>query len=109
RNAEVFKPTLDEVNHLIASRLRLDKFWVFFDMFKQAICVLAHLEEVTFFFQKLYGTTAVGTVSILQLILYPECLTRSTVPTLIGTLVNIAFIVYFLEDILHSFMVPLFG
>jgi hypothetical protein len=70
---------------------------VLFDMLQQAFGILAQPEEVAFFLDQLYRSLAVWAVTFFQSALHPECLAGSTVPALIGALVNISLIVDFLK------------
>src|SRR5665647_575118 len=62
RDCQILKTWLDKiVNHFITSRFRLNKPWISFVVGKQSFRVLAHFEEIAFFFDKLYGMPTIRT------------------------------------------------
>ena len=75
----------------------------------QSVRILAHTEEVSLLFRRLYHTAAVRTLAVYQLGLCPERFTGGTVHSLIGSLVNISLIVETLEDLLYLFLMILIG
>ena len=78
-------------------------------MFDQSVRILAHTEEVSLLFGRLYHTAAVRALAIYQLGLRPERLTGSTIHSLIGPLVNITLVIETLEDLLYLLLMILIG
>ena len=106
RNAEVVEALLDEVDHLVAARGRLDEVGMVFDVFEDAILILAHLEEVGFFRDFLHGAVAVRAAAVLvELVLRPVALARRAVEALVLAFVDVALLVDAVEDFLHDALV----
>ena len=45
-NAQILQTLLNEINHLIAAGFRLDKIRIFLDICQNAVCIIAHFEEI---------------------------------------------------------------
>ena len=107
-NTQILQPRQQEVvHHLILSGYRLDEIRMGVDVINQAVCILAHFEEVCLLLCRLYLTATVRTLAVHQLGLRPEGLTGCTVQALIRALVDISLIVQFLKDFLHALLVIL--
>ena len=89
------------VHHLIFPGYRLDEFRMGVDMLDQPVRIFAHLEEIGLLPGRLHRAPAVGTFSVHQLGLGEEGLAGSAVHALIIPFVNVAFLIHFLEDLLH--------
>ena len=104
-NTQILKSRKKEiVHHLILSGYRLNKFRMRIDMVNQSLCVFAHFEEISFFFCRCTGTSAVRTFSIYQLRFCEERLTGSTVHSFIIPFINISLLIQFFENLLHLFL-----
>ena len=109
-NAQVLQTGLEEVvYHLVLAALRLDELGVLLDVLHQAVGVLAHAEEVCLLLSVYTRAAAVRAAAVLQLAFGPEGLTRLAVFALVRTLVNIALIIQFFEDLLHFFLMHRVG
>ena len=75
------------------------------DMLNQAVSVLAHPEEISFFLCLRDRAAAVGTLAVDKLAFCPEGFAGCAVPAFVGTLVNISLIVKLLEDLLNLLLV----
>ena len=108
RDAEVVEALLDEVDHLIAARDRLDEVRMVFDVLQHAVRVLAHLEEVRFLGDFLHRAVAVRAAAVLiELVFRPIALARRAVEAFVGALVDVALRVDAVEDLLHDALVAL--
>ena len=106
--AQILKTREQEVvHHLILSRYRLNELRMLVDISNQAICVLAHLEEVCLFLCRLYLASTVRALAVYKLRRSPERLTRSTVHALVVALVNITLIIELLKNLLYLLLVIL--
>ena len=108
RDAEVFEALLDEVDHLVAARCRLDEIRMLLDVLEHAVCILAHLEEIRFFRDFLHGTVTVRAAAVLiELMLRPVAFARRAVEALVRALVDVALGVDAAEDLLHDALMAL--
>ena len=104
RHAQILKPRLDEVvDHLVHAALRLHKLGVVLIELEDAVAESRQLEKVSFLLCVGNFAPAVGALAIDQLAVRPERFARRAVFALIGTFVNIAFIVQVLKDFLDRF------
>ena len=108
RNAEVVEALLDEVDHLVAARDRLDEVRMVLDVLQHAVRILAHLEEVRLLGDFLHRAVAVRAASVLvELVFRPVALARRAVEAFVGTLVDVTLRVDAVEDLLHDALVAL--
>ena len=75
------------------------------DMLNQTVCIVAHFKEISLLFGRLNLSAAVRALAVCQLGFCPEGFAGSTVQPLIGSLVNISFVVQLLEYFCHLFFV----
>ena len=75
----------------------------------QSVRILAHTEEISFFFRRFYHAAAVRALAVHQLGLCPERFTRGTIHTFVCSLVDIALIIETLEDLLYLLLMILIG
>ena len=110
-NTQILKPWEKEiVHHLIFSGYWLNKLRMVINILNQSVGILAHTEEISFFFGRLYLPSAVGTLSVYQLRLRKKGLTGSAVQSLIVSFINISLIIKLLKNLLNlSFVVLIRG
>ena len=78
-------------------------------MLYEPVCILAHLEKVSFFFGGFDFSAAVGALAVYELAFSPEALARGAVKPLVRVLVNIALFIEFFKRFLHGFNVIFVG
>ena len=101
-HAQILQARQQEVvHHLIFPGYGLDEFRMGVNMLDQPIRIFAHLEKIGLLPGRLHRTSAVGTFAVHQLGLGEERLAGSAVHALIIPFVNVAFLIHFLEDLLH--------
>ena len=71
-------------------------------MAHERVLILAHSEEVSFLVCLLYGATAVGADSALNLRIGKERFARHTVPTFIFALVYVALVIELFKNLLNG-------
>ena len=110
-NTQILHALINKVNHLIATGYRLDKIWIFFNIFQEMIGILTDFEEICLLRNLLYRTVTIWTAAIfIQLMLSPIAFTWSTIKAGIGPLVNIPLGINTAEYLLnHLFMTLLCG
>ena len=106
-NAEVLQAGQEEVVHHFRFALRrLNEFRVLIDVVDEAVCILAHLEEVRFFLCGLYRAVAVRTAAVfIKLRSREEGFARRAVHALVVALINIALLVELFKDLLYLLFV----
>ena len=108
RNAEVIEALLDEIDHLVAARHRLDEIRMALDIREDAILIFAHLKEISFFRDFLHGAVAVRAAAVLvQLVLRPVAFARRAVQPFVLAFINVALRVNAAENLLHDTLVAL--
>ena len=107
RNTEIFQAALNESNHFVATRFRLNEIRVFFNEFKPSVGIFIKAQEVAFLFYQFQRTAAIGAdvLTVRQLVFRPEGFIRRTIPAFVFRFINITVIKGTLHQILnHSFM-----
>ena len=107
RDAQIFKPLLDEVDHLVAPRDGLYEVGMFLNVREDAVGIVRHLEEVGVLFDLRHLAPAVGALAIYELTLRPIALARRAVKPLVLALVDVTLLVDAAEDLLHNALVAL--
>ena len=101
-NAKVLQSGKKEiVHHLVLSRNRLDEFRMGIDMLDQTVGIFAHFEEICFLFCGLYFSSTVRTFAVLKLGFRPEGFAGSAVHSFVSSLIDIALVVQFFENLLY--------
>ena len=102
-NAQILKTRNQKVvEHFSRPRRRLDEIGMGLNVINQPILILGKTEEIALLAGLLHRTAAIRTAAIFELKLRPEGLTGRAIPALILTLVNIALIMKFAEDLLYG-------
>ena len=105
-NAEILQAGQEEVVHHFRFALRrLNELRVLIDVVDEAVCILAHLEEVCLFLRGLDLAAAVRALAVDKLGLGEEGLTRRAVHALVVALINIALLVELFKDLLYLLFV----
>ena len=105
RNAKVFQSALDEINHLIAARLRLKKIWIVLNVFQDGVGILGHLEEIRLFRNFFNWTMTVGTMPVfVELKFRPIRFAGRAVKPRVFALVDVAFVADAAENFLNNCM-----
>ena len=105
-NAEILQAGQEEVVHHFRFALRrLNELRVLIDIVDEAVCILAHLEEVCLFLRGLDLAAAVRAFAVHQLAFSPEGFTRRAVHALVVALINIALLVELFKDLLYLLFV----
>ena len=107
-DAEVIEPLLDEIDHLVAARHRLDEIRMVLDVLEHAVLVFAHLEEIRFLRDLLHRAVAIRAAAVLiKLVFRPVALAGRAVESLVLALVDVALRVDAAENLLHDALVAL--
>ena len=110
RNTEIFQSALNESNHFVATRFRLNEIRVLFNEFKPSVGIFIKAQEIAFLFYQFQRAAAIGAdmLTVGQLIFRPEGFIRRTIPAFVFRLINITVIEGTLHQVLnHSFMARL--
>jgi len=100
---QVFEAGAQEVvEHFIGAGNRLDEIRMFFKKADQGILVFGKAEEIALFLGLLHRAVAVRAFMIDQLGFRPEGLAGRAVPALVFALVDIAFVIELLENVLDG-------
>ncbi len=101
--AQVFETGAQEVvEHFIGAGNRLDEIRMFFEEADQGILILGEAEEIALFLRLLNRAVAVRTFVIDQLGFSPEGLARGAIPAFVFALVDVTFVIEFLENVLDG-------
>ena len=109
RDAKIFKPLLDKIDHLVAPRDGLYEVGMFLDVREDTVGIVRHLEEVGVFLDLRHLAPTVGALAVYELALRPIALARRAVKPLVLALVDVALLVDAAEDLLHDALVALLG
>ena len=107
RDAQVFKPLLDEVDHLVAPRDGLYEVGILLNVREDAVGIVRHLEEIGVFLDLRHLAPAIGALAIYELTLRPIALAWRAVKPLVLALVDVALLIDAAEDFLHDALMAL--
>ena len=105
-NTQVVESLSQEAEHLVSSRLRLQKFRILFQQIDQPVLISGKAEKIRLLAGFFHRSSAVRTLSVHRLYLCPERLTRRTVQSFIFSLIDIALFVHLFKDRLHTLHMP---
>ena len=102
RHAQILQAGLQEVvDHLVFAREGQDEVGVLVVVLHEAVCVLAHAEEVRLLLGGVHLSAAVGALAVFELRGRPKGLARGAVHPLVRPFIDIPLLVQLAEDGLH--------
>ena len=108
-NAGVLQALVDESDHLVFARFRLNEIRMLFIQLQQAVRIFPGFEEIGFFLGLVHGAAAVRALAVHKLAVCPEAFARLTVMPFVNAFVDIALLVKPGENFLAALHMVIVG